>query len=138
VKTRPYQKSRPGGADAAVQIAGGSRSRGGFLRQQLLGLKRFAPARLRFYEVLRLAAEALEGKFPEAATLLYRRLAESVLDRGSSKQYLTPRAISNPARVSRRVCRRPDRLRHAAFVARLQKTHGRKYVFWGLMELKGR
>jgi hypothetical protein len=41
----------------------------------------------RFYEVLRPAAEALEGKFPEAASLLYRRLVESVLDRGSSKQY---------------------------------------------------
>jgi hypothetical protein len=36
---------------------------------------------------LRPAAEALEGKFPEAASLLYRRLVESVLDRGSSKQY---------------------------------------------------
>ena len=41
----------------------------------------------RLYEVLRPAAEALEEKFPEAASLLYRRLIESVLERGSSKQY---------------------------------------------------
>ena len=26
---------------------------------------------------------------------------------------------------------------HAAFVARLQKVHGRKYGFWGLIEQKG-
>jgi len=41
----------------------------------------------RLYEVLRPAAEALEEKFPEAASLLYRRMTESVLERGSSKQY---------------------------------------------------
>ena len=80
-------------------------------RADRLVRERLAALDGRFYEVLRPAAEALEEKFPEAASLLYRRLVESVLDRGSSKHTPTPRVISNPAHVSRRVCRRPDRLR---------------------------
>ena len=65
----------------------------------------------RFYEVLRPAAEALEATFPEAASLLYRRLVESVLDRGSSKHYpYAARDFQSCTRL-RRVCRRPDRLR---------------------------
>ena len=88
---------------------------------------------------LRPAAEALEGKFPEAASLLYRRLVESVLDRGSSKQY--PYGASDFQSCTRLSSRLPTPgsiETHAAFVARLQKAHGRKYVFWGLMEPKGR
>jgi hypothetical protein len=46
----------------------------------------------RAYETLRPAADALEEKYPEAATLLYRRMVESVLDRGSSTQYPLCRA----------------------------------------------
>ena len=76
-------------------------------RADRLVRERLAALDGRFYEVLRPAAEALEEKFPETASLLYRRLVESVLDRGSS----TRRVISNPARVSRRVCGRPYRLR---------------------------
>jgi hypothetical protein len=41
----------------------------------------------RFYELLRPAADLLAGKYPEAATLLYRSMVESVLARGSSSQY---------------------------------------------------
>ena len=37
------------------------------------------------YYVLRPSAEALEEKYPAAASLLYRRMVESVLNRGSSK-----------------------------------------------------
>ena len=86
----------------------------------------------RLYEVLRPAAEALDTKFPKAASLLYRRLVESVLDRGSSKQYpyaardlkacgdLAPRLPSPGAIES-----------HAHFLARLRNSHGRKNGFWG-------
>ena len=49
-------------------------------RADRLVRERLAALDGRFYEVLRPAAEALEGKFPEAASLLYRRLVESVLD----------------------------------------------------------
>jgi hypothetical protein len=38
-------------------------------------------------EVLTPAAERLAGKYPAAASLPYRRMAGSILARGSSKQY---------------------------------------------------
>jgi hypothetical protein len=89
----------------------------------------------RFYEVLRLAAEALEEKFPEAASLLYRRLIESVLERGSSKQYqYAARDLLSCVRLAPHLPVPGSIENHAAFVARLRKAHGRKYGFWGLIE----
>jgi hypothetical protein len=93
----------------------------------------------RLYEVLRPAAEALEEKFPEAAALLYRRLVESVLERGSSKQYqYAARDLLSCARLAPHLPVPGSIEGHAEFVARLQKAHGRKYGFWGLIEAKGR
>ena len=92
----------------------------------------------RLYEVLRPAAEALEEKFPEAASLLYRRLIESVLERGSSKQYqYAARDLLSCARLAPHLPVPRSIESHAEFVARLQKAHGRKYGFWGLIEPKG-
>jgi uncharacterized Zn finger protein len=108
-------------------------------RADRLVRERLAALDGRFYEVLRPAAEALEEKFPEAASLLYRRLVESVLDRGSSKQYpYAARDFQSCTRLSPRLPTPGSIETHAAFVARLQKAHGRKYGFWGLMEPKGR
>ncbi len=93
----------------------------------------------RLYEVLRPAAEALEEKFPEAASLLYRRLIESVLERGSSKQYqYAARDLLSCVRLAPHLPAPGSIESHAAFVARLQEAHGRKYGFWGLIEPKGR
>ena len=93
----------------------------------------------RLYEVLRPAAEALEEKFPEAASLLYRRLIESVLERGSSKQYqYAARDLLSCARLAPHLPVPGSIEGHADFVARLQKAHGRKYGLWGLIEAKGR
>jgi hypothetical protein len=89
----------------------------------------------RLNEVLRPAAEALEEKFPESSSLLYRRLIESVLDRGSSNKYqYAARDLSSCARLASRLPSPGSIDSHAAFVARLQKRHGRKYGFWGLTE----
>ena len=108
-------------------------------RADRLVRERLAALDGRFYEVLRPAAEALEEKFPEAASLLYRRLVESVLDRGSSKQYpYAARDFQSCTRLSPRLPTPGSIETHAAFVARLQMAHGRKYGFWGLMEPKGR
>ena len=93
----------------------------------------------RLYEVLRPAAEAFEEKFPEAASLLYRRLVESVLERGSSKQYqYAARDLLSCARLAPHLPVPGSIESQAEFVARLQKAHGRKYGFWGLIEPKGR
>lgn len=84
-----------------------------------------------FYDLLRPAAEALEEKYPEAASLLYRRLVEHVLAQGASKYY--PYAAKDLQSCSRLAPRLPDPSSidsHATFLAGLQKQHGRKYGFW--------
>lgn len=89
----------------------------------------------RLYEVLRPAAETLEEKFPEAASLLYRRMIESVLDRGSSKQYqYAARDFQSCVHLATRLPAPGSVESHAEFVARLRAAHGRKYGFWGLIE----
>jgi hypothetical protein len=92
----------------------------------------------RLYEVLRPAAEALEEKFPEAASLLYRRMIENVLDRGASKQYqYAARDLMACMRLAPHLPVPRSIESHAEFVAWLRRVHGRKYGFWGLIELKG-
>ena len=108
-------------------------------RADRLVRERLAALDGRLYEVLRPAAEALEEKFPEAASLLYRRLVESVLERGSSKQYqYAARDLLSCARLAPHLPVPGSIEGHVVFVARLQKAHGRKYGFWGLIEPKGR
>lgn len=83
------------------------------------------------YWVLRPGAEALEEKHPAAASLLYRRMIESVLDRGSSKQYpYAAQDIRSCQRLAERVAGDNVIESHSVFLARLKKAHGRKYGFW--------
>jgi len=107
-------------------------------RADRLVRQRLAALDGRLYEVLRPAAEALEEKFPEAASLLYRHMIESVLDRGSSKQYqYAARDLLSCTRLARHLPLPGSIENHAEFVGRLRKAHGRKYGFWGLIEPKG-
>ena len=88
------------------------------------------------YYKLRPAAEALEDKYPAGATRLYRRMVESVLHRGSSKQYpYAARDLQSCIRLAPRVADEARLEKHATFIARLQESHGRKHGFWGLMKL---
>jgi hypothetical protein len=90
------------------------------------------------YYTLRPAAEALEEKYPAAATGLYRRMVESVLDRGSSKQYsYAARDLRSCARLADRLAAEPGVEDHEGFMTRLNQRHGRKYGFWGLMKEPG-
>jgi hypothetical protein len=87
------------------------------------------------YFRLRPAAEALEEKYPAGATRLYRRMVESVLHRGSSKQYpYAARDLESCIRLAPRVADEASLEKHATFMARLQQSHGRKHGFWGLMK----
>jgi len=87
------------------------------------------------YYTLRSASEALEEKYPVAATQLYRRMVESVLDRGSSKQYpYAARDLLSCARLADRLGGEPGLVDHEEFLARLNKQHGRKYGFWAQMK----
>jgi hypothetical protein len=87
------------------------------------------------YYRLRPVAEALEEKYPAGATRLYRRMVESVLHRGSSKQYPYAAAdLQSSIRLAPRVGDEASLEKHATFMARLQQTHGRKHGFWGLVK----
>jgi hypothetical protein len=85
------------------------------------------------YYTLRPAAEALEEKYPAAATRLYRRMVEDALDRASSKQYTyAARDLQSCTRLAGRLPDEPGSEGHEAFMDRLAKQHGRKHGFWRL------
>lgn len=107
-------------------------------RAERLVRDRLAALDGRLYEVLRPAAEALEEQFPAAASLLYRRMVESVLDRGASKQYpYAARDFASCTRLAPRLPASETIESHDTFVARLRKVHGRKCGFWGQFDRKG-
>jgi hypothetical protein len=90
------------------------------------------------YYTLRPAAEALEEKYPAAATRLYRCMLESVLDRGASKLYpYAARDLLSCARLADHFGTEPGIEDHAGFMRRLNKQHGRKHGFWGLIKDQG-
>jgi hypothetical protein len=88
----------------------------------------------RHYGALAPAAEALEDKHPAAATVLYRALIDDVLARARSSAY------GHAARYLARLDAIGDRIvppglpDHAAYKAELQRAHGRKTGFWGVVD----
>ena len=88
----------------------------------------------RGYMRLRPAAEALAGKFPAAATLLYRTLAEDVLQRAAARQYQY--AVRDVRAAASLTSFTPGETieTHEAFVARLRREHPRKSGFWTLLQ----
>jgi hypothetical protein len=93
----------------------------------------------RDYGRLRPAAEALAEKYPAAATLLHRALAEDVLQRASSRQYqYAARDVLACAGLASLLPDEPGLESHAAFMARLRREHPRKTGFWSLLEPAGR
>ncbi len=86
----------------------------------------------RDYKRLRPAAEALAAKFPGAATLLHRLLAEDVLHRSASVHYqYAARDVRSCEALAAHLP--ADMESHAAFIARLRKEHPRKAAFWNLL-----
>ena len=86
------------------------------------------------YNILAPAAEVLAQDHPLAATILYRRLIDGILDYGRSPAY--PHAARYLAELDGLAARleadaiEPD---PAGYRAKLQRDHGRKYGFWGLV-----
>ncbi|WP_431285103.1 DUF6880 family protein [Humitalea sp. 24SJ18S-53] len=88
----------------------------------------------RDYHRLRPAAEALAERYPAAAALLHRALAEDVLRRAASKNYpYAARDVQSCARLADRLPDEESFESHAAFVARLRREHPRKSGFWTLV-----
>ncbi|MCG7352169.1 hypothetical protein RQ744_15880 [Roseomonas mucosa] len=89
----------------------------------------------RDYGRLRPAAEALAERYPAAATLLHRTLAEEVLRRTSSRQYqYAVRDVRACASFAALLPEEPGFENHDVFMARLRREHGRKSGFWALLE----
>ena len=88
------------------------------------------------YSIIAPAAKALEDKYPAAATILFRALLDDILVRGKSPayghgaRYLVKLKELAPACDAAAV---PNMETHAAFSARIDKSHGRKAAFWALM-----
>ena len=88
------------------------------------------------YDLFYAAAERLAERHPLAATLLWRRKVEDVLERASSVQYgYAARDVQQAASVAQLVpeAGQPG---HEAWLARLQQVHGRKWKFWELVGRK--
>lgn len=90
----------------------------------------------RDYHTLGSAAEALSDRHPLAATLLYRRLIDSALERGAAKAYafaaknLAACAVLD-SEIDWSATSWPP---HAAYVRSLLTLHGRKWGFWSLVK----
>jgi len=89
----------------------------------------------RNYEELGKAAEHLAEKWPVSATLLYRTLVRSVLERGYSKAYrYAARDLASASMLADRLPADSGNPAHATFHADLKARHGRKYGFWQIVE----
>ena len=89
----------------------------------------------RDYGRLRPAAEALAERYPAAATLLHRALAEDVLQRASSRQYqYAARDVRSCEGLAPFLPDEAGLETHDAFMARLRREHPRKSGFWSLLD----
>jgi hypothetical protein len=89
----------------------------------------------RDYVKLGAAAEALAGKHPVTATLLYRLMIESILGRASANQYgYAVRDVRNCESLAVQLPEDAGIEGHDAFMARLRQEHGRKSRFWELVD----
>ena len=88
----------------------------------------------RDYGRLRPAAEALAERYPAAATLLHRALAEDVLERAFSRQYqYAARDVRSCEGLAPFLPNEAGLETHDAFMARLRREHPRKSGFWSLL-----
>ncbi len=88
----------------------------------------------RDYARLRPAADLLAEKHPAAATLLHRVLAEDVLQRASSRQYVyAARDVAACVSLAPFLPEEAGLESHAAFIGRLRREHPRKAAFWVLL-----
>lgn len=94
------------------------------------------------YAVLTAVADALSFEHALAATILYRTLADDILNRARSKAY--PHAARYLQRLTalakasdEEAARYEDIASHADYTADLRKKHGRKRSFWAQTEQAG-
>lgn len=90
------------------------------------------------YRVLRPAAERLSGRHPLAAILLYRRLAESVLDHGQAPAYeYAVKDLEAADRLSEAVEDWEGHPPAGAYRQQIAARHRQKRAFWERMRAAG-
>ena len=86
------------------------------------------------YEVLTPAADALQERYPLAATVLRRAMIEFALDQARAKRYRhAARHFQQCASCAPMIHDFGDLETHEAFERRLKSQHGRKRGFWSLL-----
>ena len=86
------------------------------------------------YEILTLAADALETKHPLAATLLRRALIDFALEKARSKRYRhAARHLNECASLAVSIEDYGSHEPHDAYHDRLKVEHGRKWMFWDMV-----
>lgn len=83
------------------------------------------------YELLTPAGEALEGRYPLAATLVRRAMIEFTLSAARASRYKhAARHLAECAGLAGRIDRFGTQPDHAEYVQALRAAHGRKVAFW--------
>ncbi len=83
------------------------------------------------YEYLTPAADALETKYPLAATILRRALIDYTLDHAKCKRYRhTARRLAECESLAAVIADFGALQPHQAYFAALEANHGRKAGFW--------
>ena len=84
-----------------------------------------------FYELLSPAAEALDSKYPLAATVLHRAMIDFTLRMARSSRYKhAARQLASCREAAARVVSFGSVVEHSAYERALRAAHGRKAAFW--------
>lgn len=88
-----------------------------------------------YYSLAPIAKLFCENKSPLAATLILRALADSILQRGLSKNYrIAVSYINRAAKLATDISDWQGHIDHTAYLEILRTTHARKSAFWSKME----
>lgn len=88
----------------------------------------------RYYNLARLAKLFAEKNSPLSATLVFRALADSILQRGISKNYkIAVGYINRAAKLAIKISDWQNHLDHTAYLETLRTNHARKSAFWSKM-----
>ncbi|WCM27441.1 hypothetical protein NDN01_00435 [Sphingomonas sp. QA11] len=100
-------------------------------RANRLVLDRFAELNGDHYHALGVAADALEQRYPLAATLLYRAMIDFALIKARYKRYPhAARYLEQCESLARRIENYGSHASHEEYHASLRVAHGRKTGFW--------
>ncbi len=83
------------------------------------------------YDLLNEAGDALSDRYPDAAVRLYRRVVDSVMQRGQTKFYgLAANSLGSCAALSDRTSPDSGAEGHGAYIKHLRRRYGRRPSFW--------